>query len=63
MKGEIHRMKESLNSMVISLSIVSVVAIVSIMICCLAALGFNSKVTLEKEKIEVDSTSNFNYIN
>ena len=63
MKGEIHKMKESLNSMVISLSIVSVVAIISIMICCLAALGFNSKVTLEKEKIEVDSTSNFNYIN
>ena len=63
MKGEIHKMKESLNSMVISLSIVSVVAIVSIMICCLAALGFNSKVTFEKEKIEVDSTSNFNYIN
>ena len=55
-------MKESLNSMVISLSIVSVVAIVSIMVCCLAALGFNSKVTLEKEKIEVDTTSNFNLI-
>ena len=56
-------MKESLNSLVVSLSIVSVVAIVSIMICCLAALGFNSKVTLEKEKIEVDATSNFNQTN
>ena len=63
MKGEIQKMRDSLNSMVFSLSIVSVVAIVSIMVCCLAALGFNSKVTLEKEKIEVDSTSNFNYIN
>ena len=46
--------------MVVSLSIVSVVAIISIMVCCLSALGFNSKVTLEKEKIEVDATSYFN---
>ena len=53
-------MRDSLNSMVFSLFIVSVVAILSIMICCLAALGFNSKVTLEKEKIEVDTTSYFN---
>lgn len=60
MKGEIQKMRDSLNSMVFSLSIVSVVAILSIMICCLAALGFNSKVTLEKEKIEVDTTSYFN---
>ena len=60
MKGEIQKMRDSLNSMVFSLSIVSVVSILSIMICCLAALGFNSKVTLEKEKIEVDTTSYFN---
>ena len=60
MKGEIQKMRDSLNSMVFSLSIVSVVAILSIMICCLAALEFNSKVTLEKEKIEVDTTSYFN---
>ena len=60
MKGEIQKMRDSLNSTVFSLSIVSVVAILSIMICCLAALGFNSKVTLEKEKIEVDTTSYFN---
>lgn len=57
-------MKESFNSMIVSLSIVSVVAIISIMVCCLAALGFNSKVTLEKEKVEVISTnSNFNQTN
>ena len=55
-------MKESLNSMVISLSIVSVVAIVSIMVCCLAALGYNSKISVEKEKIEVNTQSNFNQI-
>ena len=30
------------------------------MVCCLAALGYNSKVSIEKEKIEVDAQSNFN---
>lgn len=46
--------------MIISFSVVSVIAILSIMICCLAALGYNSKVSIEKEKIEVDSQSHFN---
>ncbi|MBR2705190.1 MAG: hypothetical protein IKE91_06960 [Clostridia bacterium] len=53
-------MKSSFNKMIISFSVVSVIAILSIMICCLAALGYNSKVSIEKEKIEVDSQSHFN---
>ena len=40
-----------------SLTIVSIAAILSIMVCFLASLGFNSKVTLEKEKIEVTATN------
>lgn len=44
----------------ISLTIVALVAIIAIMICCLAALGYNSKMSIEKEKIEVESKSNFN---
>ena len=42
----------------ISLTIVAITAIVSIMVCCLSALGYNSKVTMEKEKIEVSTNSN-----
>lgn len=42
----------------ILLAIVAIVAIIAIMICCLASLGYNSKVSIEKEKIEVSSTSN-----
>ena len=56
-------MKSSFNKMIISFSVVSVIAILSIMICCLAALGYNSKISIEKEKIEVDSQSYFNHIN
>lgn len=52
-------MSENLNRSIISLTIVCVVAILSIMICCLAALGYNSRISIEKEKIEVDAT-NFN---
>ena len=51
-------MYETSNS-VKSLTIVAVTAIISIMICCLASLNFNSKITIEKEKIEV-RTSNSN---
>lgn len=43
-----------------SSTIVSIVAIVAIMICCLSAMGFNSKVTIEKEKIEVSATNTTN---
>lgn len=53
-------MKGTNDKMIISLTVVSVVAILSIMICCLAALGYNSKITMEKEKIEVSSESDFN---
>ena len=53
-------MKDSFKSMIISLSIVSIVAIISIMICCLTALGYNSRISIEKEKIEVSSESNSN---
>ena len=52
-----------LKSIIISFTIVSIVAIISIMICCLAALGFNSKFKLEKKKIEVNSESNSNLKN
>ncbi len=53
-------MKENTNKLIVSFTIVAVVVIMSIMICCLAALGYNSKISMEKEKIEVDATSNFN---
>ncbi len=56
-------MKENTNKLIVSFTIVAVVAIVSIMICCLAALGYNSKISMEKEKIEVESESNFNQNN
>ena len=46
---------------IISLTIVAMTSIIAIMICCLSALGYNSKVTLEREKIEVFTTnSNLN---
>ena len=40
---------------------VSVIAIISIMVCCLSALGYNSKISIEKEKIEVNTQSDFNH--
>lgn len=40
-----------------SSSIVSIIAIIAMMICCLAGLGYNSKVSIEKEKIEVTATN------
>ncbi len=52
--------EENTNKLIVSFTIVAVVAIISIMICCLAALGYNSKISMEKEKIEVESESNFN---
>ena len=45
------------NASTISLTIVAITSIVAIMSCCLSALGYNSKVTLEKEKIEVSTTN------
>ena len=59
----VHNMKSNMNKIIISFTIVSVIAIISIMVCCLAALGYNSKVSIEKEKIEVDAQSNFNQNN
>lgn len=56
-------MKSNMNKIIISFTIVSVIAIISIMVCCLAALGYNSKVSIEKEMIEVDTQSNFNQNN
>lgn len=40
-----------------SLTIVSVIAIFTMTIICLASLGFNSRISMEKEKIEV--TTNY----
>ena len=56
-------MSDGFSKMVISLAIVCIVAIISIMICCLAALGYNSKISVEKEKIEVNTQSDFNLTN
>ena len=56
-------MKDNTNKLIFSLTIVAMCAIISIMICCLAALGYNSKISIEKEKIEVESESNFNQKN
>ena len=44
-----------------SIVVVSVVAILAIMVCCLAALGYKSDVVIEKEKIEV-SADNSNLV-
>ena len=44
-------------SSIISLTIVASTAIIAIMICCLSALGYNSKVSIEKEKIEVSTNA------
>lgn len=56
-------MKDNTNKLIFSLTIVAMCAIISIMICCLAVLGYNSKISIEKEKIEVESESNFNQNN
>lgn len=48
---------KSLDRSINSSTVVSVVAILSIAVCCLAALGFNSKISMEKEKIEVSTNS------
>lgn len=53
-------MKSSMNKIIVSFTIVAVIAIISIIVCRLAALGYNSKISIEKEKIEVNSQSNFN---
>lgn len=46
----------------LALAVVSVVAIVAITVCYLSSNGFNSQISLNKEKIEVtteNSNSNF----
>lgn len=48
-------MNESLKESILSTTIISVVAIIAMAICCLAALGYNSKISIEKEKIEVNA--------
>ena len=50
-------MKDNLSKTVKSFTIVAVISILAIMVCCLAALGYNSKISIEKEKIEVESQS------
>ena len=56
-------MKENFTKLVYSLTIITVILVFGITACCLAALGYNSKITMEKEKIEVDPQSNFNQNN
>lgn len=48
-------MNDCLKKSIQSSTIISIVAIIAMAICCLAALGYNSKVSVEKEKIEVNS--------
>jgi len=53
-------------TIIIALAIVAVVAIVAISICYLSSNGFNSQISLDKEKIEVtteNSNSNFSNTN
>ncbi len=52
----------SISESIKSLTIVSVMAIIAIMICCLASLGCNTRITIEKEKIEVSSQQNSNQL-
>lgn len=56
-------MNENLTKSINFFAFVSVIAIIAMAICCLAALGYNSRISIEKEKIEVDTTSNFNLTN
>ena len=55
-------MEKTNEKIIISLTIVAVVAILSMMVCSLAALGYNSRISMEKEKIEVEANSNFNQL-
>ena len=48
-------MNDCLKKSIQSSTIISIVAIIAMAICCLAALGYNSKISVEKEKIEVNS--------
>lgn len=48
-------MNKSLDKSINSNTIVSVVSIVAIAICCLAAMRYNTQITIEKEKIEVNA--------
>lgn len=55
----------SIKSSYTALSIVAVVAIVAISICFLSLTGFNSQISVSKEKIEVtteNSNSNFSNV-
>ena len=55
-KGGMLKMNESLKKSIQSSTLVSVVAIVAMAICCLSALGYNSKISVAKEKIEVNAS-------
>lgn len=50
-------MNENLTKSINSSTIISVIAIISMAICCLATLGYNSRISIEKEKIEFNSTN------
>ena len=55
-KGGIQKMNESLKKSIQCSTVVAVTAIIAMAICCLAALGYNSKISVEKEKIEVNAS-------
>lgn len=51
-------------TVIIALAIVAIVAIVALSICFLSSNGFNSQISLDKEKIEVTTeNSNSNFLN
>ena len=50
-------MSKVFTKVIYSSTIVSVVAIIAMAICCLAAMSYNAKITIEKEKIEVNATN------
>ena len=51
-------MNDVYNKILLSSTLVSIVAIIAMMTCSLSALGYNSKIIVEKEKIEVSAHSN-----
>ena len=56
-------MNESLGKSINSSTMISIIAIIAMAICCLSAMRYNAKISIEKEKIEVATNSNSNLNN
>ena len=59
-REEVHKMNESLGKSINSSTMISIIAIIAMAICCLSAMRYNAKISIEKEKIEVATNSNSN---